>query len=105
LFLRNFLGIPPEEVEEARNRGSFLAPLPNFLGIPAFFSSWDELRNSEDLWEFLGIPNFPEEERKFLDFLFLRTSHLSHQILSHDKWAILLILNWSLTICVITTNF
>jgi len=39
LFLRNFLGIPSEEVEEVRNRGSFLAPLPNFLGIPPFFFS------------------------------------------------------------------
>jgi len=39
LFLRNFLGIPSEGVEEARNRGSFLAPLPDFLGIPAFFSA------------------------------------------------------------------
>jgi len=39
LFLRNFLGIPLEEVEEQRNRGSFLAPLPNFLGIPSFFSA------------------------------------------------------------------
>ena len=39
LFLRNSQGTHSEEVEEARNRGSFLAPLPNFLGIPAFFSS------------------------------------------------------------------
>jgi len=49
LFLRNFLGIPSEEVEEQRNRGSILAPLPNFLEIPAFFSGWEELRNSEEL--------------------------------------------------------
>jgi len=51
LFLRNFLGIPSEEVEEARNRGSFLAPLPNFLGIPAFFPARRNLgtrRNSRN---------------------------------------------------------
>jgi len=34
----------------------------------------------EELLEFLGIPHFLEEERKFLDFLFLRKSHLRHHV-------------------------
>jgi len=55
---------------------STMQPTPLFLGIPAFFFSEEEVRKSEEMQEFRGIPHFPNKERKFLNFLFLRKSHL-----------------------------